>query len=134
MTKILLAGASLLLLATTRAARQNAITGTWSGYWAPKGGTQDAITIELRQDAAGKLTGTFVTPTPMDFNKASFTPATHTIAFEPTNVKTGNVYKLDGKIKGTEVIGTLAVNDTSGEVRLIKWTVFWPLDHRGFRQ
>jgi hypothetical protein len=31
---------------------------------------------------------------------------------------------VEGKIKGTELIGTLVANDMTGEVRLIKWTFF----------
>ena len=38
--------------------------------------------------------------------------------------KTGKHYGLEGKLQGTEITGTLGVNDTKGEVRLIKWTFF----------
>jgi len=46
------------------------------------------------------------------------------VVFEATDAKSGKIYKLEGKVKGTELIGTLGANDTTGEVRLIKWTFF----------
>ena len=46
------------------------------------------------------------------------------IAFEATDEKSAKHYKLDGKVKGTELIGTLGTNDTAGDIRLIKWTFF----------
>ena len=52
------------------------LNGTWSGNWTPKGGVPDAITIEIRQDTSGTLTGKFVNPAPMEFSKASFNPLT----------------------------------------------------------
>jgi hypothetical protein len=115
---------SVLLLATAAAADLTAINGTWSGNWTPKGGIPDAITVELKVDESGKLTGKFRSPVPMDFSKASFIPTTGTVTFEATDEKSGKHYKLEGKLKGTELIGTLGANDTVGEVRLIKWTFF----------
>src|SRR5262245_59070449 len=103
---------------------QTTLNGTWSGNWTPKGGIPDAITVELRQEAGLKLTGKFLTPVPMDFSKASFNATTSVVMFEATDPKSGKSYKLEGKVKGTELTGTLSANDTSGEVRLIKWTFF----------
>jgi hypothetical protein len=114
----------VLLPATTSAAELAAINGTWSGNWTPKGGVPDAVTVELRRDAAGNITGKFLTPVPMDFSKASFNRTTGLVTFEANDEKSGKQYKLEGKLKGTELIGTLAANDTVGEVRLIKWTFF----------
>jgi hypothetical protein len=115
---------SVLLLATASAADLAAINGTWSGNWTPKGGVPDAVTVELRRDAAGNLTGKFLTPAPMDFSKASFNRTTGTVTCEAKDEKSGKQYKLEGKLKGTELIGTLGADDTVGEVRLIKWTFF----------
>ena len=39
-----------------------------------------------------------------------------------TDEKSARHYKLEGKVKGTELIGTLGANDTAREIRLIKWT------------
>ena len=115
---------SVLLLAIVAAADQPAINGTWSGNWTPKGGVPHAVTVELRRDAAGNLTGKFLTPVPMAFNKASFNATAGIIRFEATDAKSGKQYKVEGKLKGTELIGTLTADDTAGEVRLVKWTFF----------
>ena len=112
------------LPAPAAAADKTEINGTWSGNWTPKGGVPDAVTVELRRDVGGNLTGKFLTPAPMEFSKASFNPLTGVIAFEATDEKSAKHYKLDGKVKGTELIGTLGTNDTAGEIRLIKWTFF----------
>jgi hypothetical protein len=115
---------SVLLLVTASAADLTAINGTWSGNWTPKGGVPDAVTVELKVDESGKLTGKFRTPVPMDFSKASFIPTTGTVMFEVMDGKSGTYYRLEGKLKGTEITGSLSANDTTGEVRLIKWTFF----------
>jgi hypothetical protein len=102
----------------------SAFNGTWSGNWTPKGGVPDAVTVELREDAAGKITGKFLTPAPMEFSKASFNRSTGVVTFEATDAKSGKHYRLDAKLKGTELTGTLGEDDTTGDVRLIKWTFF----------
>jgi hypothetical protein len=111
-------------LALTGAADQSAISGTWSGSWTSKGGLTDAVTVELKLDDHGKLTGRFRTPVPMEFTEASFNPKTRIVTCEAMDEKTGKHYGLEGKLQGTEITGTLGVNDTKGEVRLIKWTFF----------
>jgi hypothetical protein len=124
MRTLLVVFMSVLLLTTAAAADLTAINGTWSGNWTPKGGVPDAITVELKVDDSGKLTGKFRSPVSMDFTKVSFIPATGTVTFEAMDEKSGKHYRLDGRLKGTEITGTLAANDTTGEVRLIKWTFF----------
>jgi hypothetical protein len=69
------------------------------------GGVPDAVTVELRRDTAGKLIGKFLTPTAIDFTKAYFNPVTGIVTFEATDEKSGKHYKLEGKLKGTELIG-----------------------------
>ena len=105
-------------------AQSSAINGTWSGNWTPKGGVPDAITIEVRQDDAGKVTGKFLNPAPMEFSKATFSAKTGMMLVEATDQKSGKHYKLEGKIEGTELKGTLGAGEASGELRLIKWTFF----------
>ena len=99
------------------------LKGTWSGNWMPQGGVPDSITIELRQDAAGKVSGKFLTPSAMEFTKASYIAKTGVVSFEASD-QSGKHYKIDGKVEGNEIKGTLQVNDVAGDVRLIKWTYF----------
>ena len=115
---------SVLSVTIAKAADPSAINGTWSGNWTPKGGIPDAVTVELKRDETGKLTGRFLTPKKMEFTKASFNPGTGIVTFEAWDEKGDRHYKLQGKLKGTELLGTLEANETSGDVMLIKWTFF----------
>jgi hypothetical protein len=114
----------VLLLLVPGVSADTAINGTWSGNWTPKGGVPDAVTIELRQNSAGMITGKFLNPAPMEFSKVVFNAKTGMMTAEATDQKSGKHYKLEGKIEGTELKGTLGAGDTAGDVRLIKWTFF----------
>jgi hypothetical protein len=80
------------------------------------------MTIELRHDESGKLTGRFVTPISMNFSKATFNAKTRLLLLEAADAASGKQYKLNGKVDGTEIKGTVAAGDQSGQVHLIKWT------------
>jgi hypothetical protein len=95
--------------------------GTWSGSWTPKGGVMDAVTVEIGQDS-GKFVGKFRSPVAMDFSSVSFDAKTGAVKAAATDSKSGKAYKIDGKLTGTEIKGTLTAGDTSGELLLIKWT------------
>jgi hypothetical protein len=101
---------------------QDQLNGTWSGSWIPEGGVRDAMTVELRHDESARLTGRFVTPVSMDFTKATFDSKTRTLLLEAADTKSGKHYKLNAKIEGTEIKGTLAADNRGGQVHLIKWT------------
>ena len=91
----------------------NDITGTWSGNWTPKGGVLDAMTIEVRVEN-GKVVGRFRTPVPMDFTRASYDPKTGAVSIEATDSKAGKTYKLDAKLMGTDIKGTIVVGGVPG--------------------
>jgi hypothetical protein len=98
------------------------LRGTWSGSWIPEGQVRDAMTIELSYDDNGTLGGRFVTPTSMNFTKATFNNKTRTLLLEAADAASGKQYKLDAKVEGTEIKGTAAVDSQRGQVHLIKWT------------
>jgi len=98
------------------------VSGTWSGNWVTQGGVWNAVTVQFVQQDSGKLTGKFLTPVPMDFKKVSYDPKTGKILLEAVDEKSGTNYKLDAKFQGTELKGTLAANEMTGEMLLIKWT------------
>jgi len=98
------------------------LTGTWSGSWIPVGGVRDAITVEFKKDDNGKLTGKFLTPHPMTFNKLSFNPKTRTVAFEAMDEGSAKLFTVNAKVQGTELTGKLTANEVSGDLHLIKWT------------
>ena len=58
----------------------------------------------------------------MDFSRISFEPKTGVVSFEATDAKTSKRYKLDGKLSGNDIKGTLVAGDVTGDVLLIKWT------------
>ena len=103
------------------AADINDIAGTWSGNWTPKGGIIDAATVEIRVEN-GKLVGRFRTPVAMDFTRATFDPKTGAVVLEATDAKEKKTYKVEGKLSGNDIKGTMTVGTTAGDVLLIKWT------------
>jgi hypothetical protein len=113
--------AGLILPSFAVAAGISDAAGTWSGNWTPKGGVLDSVTVEIHVDNA-KLSGKFRTPVSMDFSKISYDPKTSIVSFEATDSKTNKHYKLDGKLNGNEIKGTLVAGDVTGDVLLIKWT------------
>ena len=109
-------------LSSFAAETPEALAGKWSGNWTPPGGIPDAMTIELAQESSGRLTGKFLTPAPMEFTHASYDPKTHTIILEGMDQKSGKHYRVDGKIQGTELKGTLGIDTVKADLLLIKWT------------
>ncbi|HET9218353.1 MAG TPA: hypothetical protein VFR18_15315 [Terriglobia bacterium] len=122
---------TVMLLAPSLAANPDAIQeqlkGTWSGGWIPEGGVRDAMTIELRFEESGKLTGRFVTPVSMNFTRATFNAKTRALLLEAADATSGKQYKLNGKVEGTEIKGTVAADNQGGQVHLIKWTYVPPI-------
>ena len=98
------------------------LIGTWSGGWTPAGGVYESITVELKKDDRGTLTGKFLTPSPMNFVKASLNPKTGIVLLEAFDEKSGKQYRLNAKVQGTELNGTLTANAVTGKLQLIKWT------------
>jgi len=98
------------------------ISGTWSGNWVTQGGVWNAVTVQFVQQDSGKLSGKFLTPVQMDIRKVSFDPKTGKLLLEAVDETSGTNYKLDGKLQGTELKGTLSANEMAGELLLIKWT------------
>jgi hypothetical protein len=115
---------TVMLLATSLAAEtvEEQLNGTWSGSWVSDGGVRDAMTIELRHDESGKLTGRFVSPVSMKFSKATFDGKTRLLSFEAMDGGSGKLYKVNGKVDGTEIKGTVTAGNQDGQIDLIKWT------------
>ena len=116
--------AAVLLLALSLAADtiHDQLNGTWSGSWIPEGGVRDAMTIELKHNESGKLTGRFVTPASMNFTKATFSAKTRLLSLEATDSTSGKQYRLNAKVQGTEIKGTVTAGTETGQIDLIKWT------------
>ena len=123
-TSILLAIFCGFLFATTLAADTipDQLKGTWSGNWTPTGGVSDAMTIEIKYDDTGKLTGRFVNPASMNFTQARFNEKTRLLTLEALDPKSGQPYKLNAKMEGTELKGTVTAGTETGQIHLVKWT------------
>ena len=125
MKRILLLLLCSTLLVSSLAANsiklQEQLIGTWSGSWTP-GGIYDAMTIELKRDESGKMTGRFLNPSAMNFSKVTFNSSTRTLLLEATDAASGKKYTLNGKLEGNEIKGTVASDTEGGPVDLIKWT------------
>ena len=116
--------AAALLFATSLSANtlEDQLNGTWSGTFIPASGVRDAMTIEIKHDDRGTLGGRFLTPVPMNFTKAAFDAKTHTLSLEATDAASGKQYKVNAKVEGTEIKGTVAAGNETGSIDLIKWT------------
>ncbi|HEX4999330.1 MAG TPA: hypothetical protein VFY29_13970 [Terriglobia bacterium] len=97
------------------------IAGKWSGGWTPEGGVRDSVTVEFDQEN-GKVTGRFVTPQSMPFTMVSVNLNSGAVSLEAKDAKSGKLYRIEGKVEGTELKGTLKAGDVQGQIRLIKWT------------
>jgi hypothetical protein len=123
-TVMVFAISAAILLATSLSAdtMQDQLNGTWSGTWIPSGGVRDAMTIEIKHDDGGKLTGRFVSPVSMNFVMAAFDTRTHSLLLEGTDTASGKQYKVTAKVEGTEIKGTVTAGNETGSIDLIKWT------------
>ena len=123
-TVIFFAISAAVLFAASLAADtiHDQLDGTWSGSWVREGGSRDAMTIELKYDDSGKLTGRFVSPTSMNFTKATYNSKTSLLVLEAIDPKSGKQYRLNGKVQGTEIKGTVTAGTETGQIDLIKWT------------
>lgn len=121
MFSLLLAAGLVLLPIDSFAATIEDLRGTWSGGWTPPGGVRDSVTIEIQAES-GKLTGKFRSPLTLDFSNATFNPKTGAVSFSGSDPKSGKLYKIDGKLEGLEIKGSMTQGDQTGELLLIKWT------------
>jgi hypothetical protein len=127
MLLLLLFSAPMFVVPSFADTIQDQLNGTWSGSWVPEGGVPDPMTIELRHDESGKLTGRFVSPVPMDFTRATFNSKTRMLLLEAADIKSGRQFKLQAKVEATEIKGTLNTENKGGPVHLIKWTYVPPI-------
>ena len=111
-----------VLFATSLAADtvEDRLIGTWSGSWLPTDGVRDAMTIELKYDNAGKLTGRFLAPAFITLTQATFNPKTRSLTLEAVD-PSGKPYKVLARVQGTQIEGMATVGEQTGAVDLIKW-------------
>ncbi len=122
MTRLLSAISFTLTLGVlTASAQSDALNGIWSGHWVPEGGVRDAITVRFAVDE-DQITGEIVNPENMDFDNISFDAETLDLVAESTQGESGNL-RIEARIEDeTRLNGTFTHNDSTGEMRLTKWT------------
>jgi len=105
---------TLLFAAAPVSAKVAELTGKWSGYWIPKGGSREPVEIDFSDGSGSK--GRFITPSEMEFTKANVDKESGRAEIEATDSKSGKKYVVDGTIDNTELSGLLTVGDDTGEL------------------
>ena len=114
---VLLSAASTL--AQSRGAKTDAISGTWTGELAME--RTRAITLELKFDGKGKVTGTFTgLPNPGDVKTGTFDPKTGALKLD-VGIKGDDVVRLvlEGKVANGKATGTVT-GEATGEFRIAR--------------
>jgi hypothetical protein len=104
---------ALLFVVAPVSAKVVGLTGKWSGYWIPKGGSRESVAIEF-SDNSGK--GRFTVPEGMEFTKSELDTDSGSVTLEATDSRSGKKYRIEGTIDNTELSGLMTVGDTTGEV------------------
>jgi hypothetical protein len=102
----------LLFVVAPVSAKVGGLTGKWSGYWIPKGGSRESVAIEF-SDNSGK--GRFTAPEGMEFTKSELDTDSGSVTLEADS-KSGKKYHIEGTIDNTELSGLMTVGDITGEV------------------
>ena len=102
----------LLFMGAPVSAKVGGLTGKWSGYWIPKGGSRESVAIEF-SDNSGK--GRFTAPEGMEFTKSELDTDSGSVTLEADS-KSGKKYHIEGTIDNTELSGLMTVGDITGEV------------------
>ncbi len=118
---------ALLFAAAPVSAKVAALTGKWSGYWIPKGGSREAVEIDFSDNSGSK--GRFVAPEGMEFTKASVDMDSGRAEIEATDSKSGKKYAIEGTIENTELSGLLTVGDNPPGELYVSNSFLKRLDH-----
>jgi hypothetical protein len=58
----------------------------------------------------------------MNFTKATFNSKTRLLSVEAIEPASGKQYRLNAKVQGTEIKGSVTAGNENGQIDLIKWT------------
>src|SRR4051812_18974326 len=103
----------LLFVVAPVSAKVGGLTGKWSGYWIPKGGSRQTVAIEF-SDNSGK--GRFTAPEAMEFTTSELDTDSGSVTLEAKDSKSGTKYRIEGSIDNNELSGLMTVGDTTGEL------------------
>ena len=105
------------------AAPADAIAGTWTGDWGPSASDRNAVTVELKHDGKGAVTGT-VNPgaSPVTLMKSTFNASTGAVHMEADAPGRGGTlhFVIDGKVDKNTMTGTWNHGNVKGDFKIIK--------------
>jgi hypothetical protein len=107
------------VLAQSRGAKQDALSGTWTGELVVD--RERSITFELKFDGKSSVTGTFTgMPNPGDVKKGSFDPKSGALKLE-VGIKGDAAVRLvfEGKVVKDQAAGKVS-GEASGEFKIAK--------------
>jgi hypothetical protein len=110
-------------LAQSRGAKPDPITGTWTGELNPSGAPRPvAVTMELKFDGKGAVTGTFTgLPNPGDVKAGTFNPKTGALKLELGKKGDPEVrLVLEGTVVKGAATGRMSGEAGPGEFKIAK--------------
>jgi hypothetical protein len=111
------------LAAQPSTAKNDPITGTWTGTLVPKGDTSGRqVTLELKLDAKGNVTGTIAGfSNPGDVKKGTFDAKTGELKLQLGRTGDGEVLlTLDGKVAKGIATGSMSGEPGAGEFKITR--------------
>jgi uncharacterized damage-inducible protein DinB len=111
------------MLAQSGGTAADPMSGTWTGQMGPSGGTLNPVTMELKFDGTGAVSGTITGPTlsPGDIKVGTFDPKTGALKLEVTVKDGGNtVAFLEGTIVQGTATGRVNVGNQTGSFRITR--------------
>ena len=104
-------------------AASDAITGTWSGDWGPSASDRNQVTVDLKFDGKGGVTGT-VNPGPnkIELMKSTFDAKTGAVHMEADAPGRGGAvhFIIDGKLEKGVMTGSWNHDKVKGDFKITK--------------
>ena len=116
------------MIAQQKSAAADPLSGTWTGDWGPNAGDRNQVTVDLKLDAAGAVTGKVVSVTPKRddvlISKGTYTVTGNKVHLEAEakNPRSGATvkYVIDGTVAGTAMTGSWNHAASKGDFKLTK--------------
>jgi hypothetical protein len=100
---------------------RDAVRGTWSGDWVLASEARDRVTVEFSWDG-DILTGKMLNPDQIDLSRVEFDESAGTVVAEAVDPETTTSYRIEARVEGTRLNGTMILGNRNGDLRLTKWT------------
>jgi hypothetical protein len=116
--------ACFVLLIATAAFGQDPVSGTWTGDWGPSAADRNTVTVELKFDGKGAVTGT-VNPGPnaVALKSGAFDAKTGMLKLSAdAKDRRGNTitYVIEGKVDKGTATGSWTHDNRKGDFKITK--------------